>query len=387
VVIEESGWIDGGWRTQHEECCRVGRDGSGLDVVLIGDSLVQGWGGPGRSVAAPGAAHWEEIFGGRRAGNLGIAGDRVKHVLWRLDHGALDGLDPRFVLLHVGTNDLADGLSPSETAEGVLAVAREIRARAPGARLLLHGLLPRGADESDPLQAAVRATNSLLAQRVAELGPGAEVLDPAATFTDAAGALRADLYDADTLHLSPAGYAAWGRALAPKLGKIPPAFADGATHSFEPAWITVERQAGLILAGALAVAAAVAIGFGAASGRLDNPLPALLVGAWVVMTGAALFLASRWPSWEYRVAGYRVYPDRVEVWRGLLWRKAESVPTSRVQYTDVQQGPLQRRHGIATLVVHTAGTAGAEVEVPGLLHARAIELRDWLVSQSSDDAV
>ena len=107
--MDDSGWLAGGWRTQHEECCRVGRDGAGLDLVLLGDSLIQGWGGPGRSVQAAGGAHWEEFFGRRRAGNLGIAGDCVKHVLWRLEHGALDGVNPRQILLLLGTNDLAGG--------------------------------------------------------------------------------------------------------------------------------------------------------------------------------------------------------------------------------------------------------------------------------------
>ena len=112
-----------------------------------------------------------------------------------------------------------------------------------------------------------------------------------------------------------------------------------------------------------------------------------IVAAWAVLTLGAIGLAWLWPAWEYHRAGYCLRPDRIEVWRGLLWRKAVSIPCSRVQYTDVQQGPIQRRHGIATLVIHTAGTEAAQVEAAGLPHALAIEVRDWLVGQTMDDAV
>ena len=58
-----------------------------------------------------------------------------------------------------------------------------------------------------------------------------------------------------------------------------------------------------------------------------------------------------------------------------------------MQHTDVSQGPLERRFGLATLVVHTAGTAHASVELPGLQHAVAIEVRDFLVTAGRGDAV
>lgn len=385
--MSDSGWLEGGWRTQHEECCRVGREGAGLDLVLIGDSLIQGWGGPGRSVEAAGAAHWERFFGARRAGNLGIAGDRVKHVLWRLEHGALDGLLPGEIVLLIGTNDLAGGATPEETADGVAAVVQALRSRAPGARILVHPLLPRGAEEADPLRHAVNATNALLRTRLAGLDRQTTLLEPATVLLEADGRTRAEFYESDNLHLSAAGYAAWGHALLPQLTDPPPAFADGARRPLELSWIRAERQAGLILFLILGAIALIGIGAGAYFNVFDNDWTGLIIGAWAALTGVALFLAWAWPAWEYPHAGYCLRPDRIEVWRGLIWRKAVSIPCSRVQYTDVQQGPIQRRHGIATLVIHTAGTEAAQAESTGMPHALAIEVRDWLVSQTSEDAV
>lgn len=385
--MTDSGWLEGGWRTQHEECCRVGRASGGLDLVLFGDSLIQGWGGPERAVEAAGSAHWEEFFGGRRAGNLGIAGDRVKHLLWRLEHGALEGLQPRQILLLAGTNDLADGALPAETADGLMEVVRALRHHAPGAQILVHPLLPRGADAADPLRAATEVVNELLRARLGSADRRARLLEPAAFLLAADGGARAELFEPDHLHLSPAGYAAWGRALQPQLGSPPPAFADGRRRALEPAWILAERQAALIFFLILSGSALLGIAAGAWFDLFDGAWTWIILGLWAALSAGSLGLSWAWPAWEYRFAGYCLRPDRIEIWRGLLWRKAVSVPCSRVQYTDVQQGPIQRRHGIATLVIHTAGTDAAQAEAQGLPHALAIEVRDWLVSQTSEDAV
>lgn len=386
MTASDPGWLHGGWRTQHQDGCRVGRP-EGLDLVLLGDSLIQGWGGAGRNVDAPGAEHASLAFGARRTGNLGIAGDRVRHVAWRIEHGALDGLAPRELVLLVGTNDLTDGAAPADTADAILVLGREILERLPRTRLLLHALVPRGAAPDDPLRLAVAATNAALAARCSELGSRACSVDLGATFVDPNGTLRAELYAEDALHLAPAGYRAWGAALAARLADPPPSFADGTPHAPELGWIAAERTAGLITVGSIAAAAAIALGVGSALGVVESPLRGILALAWLVLVPVLLWLAARWPHWEHPRTGYRVLPDRIEAWRGLLWRRAWSVPCARVQFTDVSQGPLQRKHGIATLQIHTAGVASSEIAVPGLPHARALEIRDWLVSRTADDAV
>ena len=68
------------------------------------------------------------------------------------------------------------------------------------------------------------------------------------------------------------------------------------------------------------------------------------------------------------------------------WRSEISVPKSRVQHTDVSQGPLQRRFGLATLVLHTAGTQHAAVSLSGLSHEAALQIRDYLIEGGPDDA-
>ena len=83
----------------------------------------------------------------------------------------------------------------------------------------------------------------------------------------------------------------------------------------------------------------------------------------------------------------RVDTQGIEIRRGVLWRRTITVPKSRVQHTDVSQGPLQRTYALGTLVVYTAGTDHAKVELPGLSYARAMRIRDHLLPSGGDDAV
>lgn len=107
-------------------------------------------------------------------------------------------------------------------------------------------------------------------------------------------------------------------------------------------------------------------------------LAALVIGAWA---------AERWPALDYAHAGYQLDSDGLQLRRGVLWQIVTHVPRSRVQHTDVSQGPLERRYGLGTLVVYTAGTNHARVRLPGLAHEVARALRDELRAERVDDAV
>ena len=97
-------------------------------------------------------------------------------------------------------------------------------------------------------------------------------------------------------------------------------------------------------------------------------------------TGAVALLALAALAWlprrRWRAWGYREGEDELHVRHGLMVRTRTVVPFGRVQHIDVAQGPVERRFGLATLILHTAGTRGASVPLPGLPHAEAERLRD-----------
>ncbi len=108
--------------------------------------------------------------------------------------------------------------------------------------------------------------------------------------------------------------------------------------------------------------------------EVANLLP---TGAFVVpVLVAAVWAILRVPLRRHAARGYDLGTDRLRVVRGLWFRSDTVVPFGRVQHIDVTQGPLERGYGLATLVVHTAGTHNASVSLPGLAQDDAAEMRE-----------
>ncbi|HEX4932988.1 MAG TPA: PH domain-containing protein [Gemmatimonadaceae bacterium] len=105
--------------------------------------------------------------------------------------------------------------------------------------------------------------------------------------------------------------------------------------------------------------------------------------AWIPLTIGIAALSYRWPVIEHRHSRYRVDEELIRIEHGVFWRSSIAVPRSRVQHLDVAQGPLQRRHGLATLFIYTAGTEYSQVSLPGLSHEVAQSLRDALLPRES----
>jgi uncharacterized protein len=103
-----------------------------------------------------------------------------------------------------------------------------------------------------------------------------------------------------------------------------------------------------------------------------------------VFFGGLALASHHGPRLRYDTTWVALDADGLEFEHGWLWRHQISVPRSRVQHTDVTQGPYERRFGIATLVVYTAGTEHAAITIAGLPHEVALQLRDALLSRQAD---
>lgn len=101
--------------------------------------------------------------------------------------------------------------------------------------------------------------------------------------------------------------------------------------------------------------------------------PGIIAGPVLLI---ALVLIIRIPATRYNARGYQLGTDRLRVVRGLMFRHDTVVPFGRVQHIDVDQGPLDRFFGIATLTLHTAGNHNASVALPGLGEPLAREMRE-----------
>jgi membrane protein YdbS with pleckstrin-like domain len=164
--------------------------------------------------------------------------------------------------------------------------------------------------------------------------------------------------------------------------------ADGVLHSLDPRFVAHGRLVGGITA--IAVASGLLMGLIIVLLAVDD-MPRVVRAAIPIVTFAAIaalgLFAWRWPVLEYRYTAYRLDGDGIEIRKGVLWRSVANVPRSRIQHTDVSQGPLERNFELSTLHVFTAGTEHSEVTLAGLEHGRALSIRNHLLTGGEDDAV
>lgn len=196
-----------GWHARHQAlvaACRAG----GLDVLVVGDSLTEGW-----------DAHrdvWADRVTGRPTAFFGIGGDTTNHLLWRLAHGELDGPPPKLVVVLIGTNNPWPSDDPGNNAAGVLAVVGRVRARVPSAKVLLLGLPPRERDPDAVSRRRFTALNALLAARVE---PPAVYRDIGRALLEPDGRLSEAVSD-DGTHFTRRGYERWADALGPVVREL-----------------------------------------------------------------------------------------------------------------------------------------------------------------------
>ncbi len=187
--------------------------GKAVDVVMLGDSIIHFW-----EWKHP--QSWKAFTAGKTALNLGYGGDRTQHVIWRIQHGELDGYTAKNIVLMIGTNNNSSSTTdPANVAKGVEKIVALIRAKQPNANLILHPIFPRGRSAAVANHAAARArnekTNRLLADFAKRDGRLVWV-DFNAQLVDATGWVPAAIM-ADQIHPTDAGYAIWMKALAPHL--------------------------------------------------------------------------------------------------------------------------------------------------------------------------
>ena len=211
--VPQSDRPDHWWQKRFAEKQELVKKG-GSAVVFIGDSIVHG---------LEGSAVWREKFAAApfHALNLGFSGDRTEHVLWRLDHGELDGYKAKVVVLMIGTNNIghrsrADE-SPIDTIIGINEIIRKIRWKQPQAKIILHPIFPRGERPDDERRQRVDAVN----EAVRQLADGQSVFlcDFNDVLLNADGTLSKDIMP-DFLHPSDRGRKIWARALLPMLNRL-----------------------------------------------------------------------------------------------------------------------------------------------------------------------
>ena len=209
----------------HQQLLAKARSG-GIDVYLLGDSITRRW---GATDYPDFLAHWKKTFHGWNAGNFGWGGDRTENILWRLENGEIDGVNPKVVVILAGTNNVGkepgDEAKVADVTRGVAAVVDACRRKAPAATIVLTAIFPR--NDGSAVMPTIARINSNLAKVAAERS--VRFLDVDSRLADANGVLFEGMM-VDGLHPSLEGYEVWAEGLKPVLTEIlgPPAATDHA---------------------------------------------------------------------------------------------------------------------------------------------------------------
>ena len=139
-------------------------------------------------------------------------------MLWRLDHGGVEGLEPRMIVLMIGNNNMffTPETGVAAAAQGIRTCAANLREKFPRAKLIVAMILPCHAPKVRFYE-DILATNAEVAKLDLAKDPQVQVLDLTKDFLNADGTLRAELFVADKIHLSLAGYETFARRLEPLL--------------------------------------------------------------------------------------------------------------------------------------------------------------------------
>lgn len=198
----------GGWMKRHDKFNEIAKRGN-VDVLFLGDSITDAWGGEGHG-SGGGSKIFEKEFVPLKAANFGISGDQTQHVIWRLQNGELEGIQPKVVMLMIGTNN-AGSNTAEEIADGITAVVKEIHKRSPKTKVLLLGVFPRNEKAEDKTRQKLNEVNKTIS-KLDDGGKTVKYLDIGPKFLKEDGTLTRDIMP-DLLHLSEKGYQIWGDAV------------------------------------------------------------------------------------------------------------------------------------------------------------------------------
>jgi lysophospholipase L1-like esterase len=212
----------------HQRLLEQARKGH-ADIYFEGDSITRRWAATDYPELL---ANWNQNFFGWSAEDFGWGADRTQNILWRLNNGELDGVNPKIIVLLAGTNNVGNTIPPEDDdtkvwdiTKGIEAIVRVMRNKAPDATIIVTGIFPR----NDTI--AVMPTIEKINNNLSKLADGKKIryLNINAKLADPSGKLFDGMMNPDKLHPTVKGYQVWADALKPIFTELlgPPAVSNG----------------------------------------------------------------------------------------------------------------------------------------------------------------
>lgn len=214
-VTQDRSWPSYDWARRHELTSAAVKKAK-PQILFIGDSITHFFGGEQfDSYALRGQQTWGEFYAPRNPGNLGFGWDKTENVLWRLQHGAIDDIAPKLVVMMIGTNNTGNCSAP-DIAAGIEAIVQELNKRLPQSKILLLGIFPRG-EKPGPQREKIAQINGIISKL--DGTHNVTFLDIGPKFLTPEGLITKDIMP-DFLHPNEKGYRIWAEATEPTVKKL-----------------------------------------------------------------------------------------------------------------------------------------------------------------------
>ena len=200
-------WVVDWYLPRHQAVLNRNKQGN-VDMIMIGDSITYCWENTGKEV-------WQQYYGKRNAVNLGFGGDCTEQVLWRLENGEIDGINPKLAVVMIGTNNSGSAYTVEQVADGIKAIVCKLRSDLPKTKVLILAIFPKH-NVKDIMARDVRISE--LASSIAD-DKMIHYLNINAVFLDDNGSIIADSIP-DFLHLSEKGFRLWAEAMEPAVAEL-----------------------------------------------------------------------------------------------------------------------------------------------------------------------
>ncbi len=222
-----AGWGGDTWQTQVTKMRDLAKQNPALPIAFLGDSITQGLtGATNRLAQADGERPIDQVFGDIGAISLGLSGDRTEHLLYRLQHGAMQELSPQVIVLQIGVNNVVTGKhTANEVVAGIVEIIDWLRANKRDSCLLVCGPFPAGKAGSQTRKTIAAIRDKCLA--LYSLSDGEDgrqlqtvrYLDMHSQFLNEDGTCNANMRG-DRIHITASGQVAWLQALQPHVQKL-----------------------------------------------------------------------------------------------------------------------------------------------------------------------
>jgi lysophospholipase L1-like esterase len=209
---------DSNSRLAHEQLVQKAKHG-GIDVFFVGDSITRRW-GAAEPQYRPLLENWRTNFFGWNAANFGWGADCIENILWRLQNGELDGVNPKVIVVLAGINNVGtepgDAKKPQDISRGLKAIVDVCHTKAPNATLIITAIFPRN-DTMEVIPVINQINRNI--ERLAD-GKQIRYLNINDKLADSKGAFFPGMVNPDKVHPTLKAYQVWADALRPILTEI-----------------------------------------------------------------------------------------------------------------------------------------------------------------------